>query len=53
MNGTDHCPATHLIKRENDGVIQVMQGFDYGRALIDFSVWRSPGIRLTKLGCKR
>ncbi|HXO55479.1 MAG TPA: acyl-CoA dehydrogenase family protein, partial [Mycobacterium sp.] len=27
-------PATHLIGRENDGFIQVMQGFDYSRALI-------------------
>lgn len=27
-------PATHLIGRENEGFIQVMQGFDYSRALI-------------------
>ena len=27
-------PATHLIGRENDGFVQVMQGFDYSRALI-------------------
>jgi cyclohexanecarboxyl-CoA dehydrogenase len=27
-------PETHLIGRENDGFIQVMQGFDYSRALI-------------------
>src|SRR6201988_857960 len=27
-------PAMHLIGRENDGFIQVMQGFDYSRALI-------------------
>jgi cyclohexanecarboxyl-CoA dehydrogenase len=27
-------PATHLIGRENEGFVQVMQGFDYSRALI-------------------
>jgi len=27
-------PATHLIGRQNEGFIQVMQGFDYSRALI-------------------
>jgi cyclohexanecarboxyl-CoA dehydrogenase len=27
-------PAAHLIGRENEGFIQVMQGFDYSRALI-------------------
>lgn len=27
-------PATHLIGQENEGFIQVMQGFDYSRALI-------------------
>ena len=27
-------PATHLLGRENDGFVQVMQGFDYSRALI-------------------
>jgi cyclohexanecarboxyl-CoA dehydrogenase len=27
-------PATHLIGREHEGFIQVMQGFDYSRALI-------------------
>jgi len=27
-------PATHLIGRENDGFVQVMQGLDYSRALI-------------------
>lgn len=27
-------PATHLIGRENAGFVQVMQGFDYSRALI-------------------
>jgi cyclohexanecarboxyl-CoA dehydrogenase len=27
-------PANHLIGRENEGFIQVMQGFDYSRALI-------------------
>jgi cyclohexanecarboxyl-CoA dehydrogenase len=27
-------PTTHLIGRENEGFIQVMQGFDYSRALI-------------------
>lgn len=27
-------PADHLIGRENEGFIQVMQGFDYSRALI-------------------
>jgi cyclohexanecarboxyl-CoA dehydrogenase len=27
-------PATHLIGRENEGFIAVMQGFDYSRALI-------------------
>jgi len=27
-------PQTHLIGRENEGFVQVMQGFDYSRALI-------------------
>jgi cyclohexanecarboxyl-CoA dehydrogenase len=27
-------PASHLIGRENEGFVQVMQGFDYSRALI-------------------
>jgi cyclohexanecarboxyl-CoA dehydrogenase len=27
-------PATHLIGRENEGFVHVMQGFDYSRALI-------------------
>jgi cyclohexanecarboxyl-CoA dehydrogenase len=27
-------PATHLIGRENEGFVQVMEGFDYSRALI-------------------
>jgi cyclohexanecarboxyl-CoA dehydrogenase len=27
-------PAAHLIGRENEGFVQVMQGFDYSRALI-------------------
>src|SRR5246127_5699601 len=51
-------PATHLLGRENDGFVQVMQGFDYSRALIGLQclavarqaldeTWLSPAKRTT------
>ncbi|WP_406691973.1 acyl-CoA dehydrogenase family protein [Saccharopolyspora sp. ID03-671] len=52
-------PASHLLGEENQGFIQVMQGFDYSRALIGLQVlavarqsldetWRSAAERTSK-----
>ena len=43
-------PVSHRLGDENKGFVQVMQGFDFSRALIGLQVLRSPALRSTKPG---